>query len=419
LKRQNKMPEFRYVTKDKSGRTLSGKKTANSKGELISELGRANLTVVSIKEIGKKGKEGFKKAASKPIFSRGVKTFDLLIFCRQLATMLKGGVHILRAIESIASEVKNKRFRSILESVTKDLRGGDSLSESLKKYPEAFTELIIAIVEAGEKVGSLDDMLLRVSGYLESKDRLRRKIRAATTYPTAIALFFICAVSFITLFIIPRFKGMYETFGADLPALTRTIFEISNFAIRNVWFILAGIIITIFSIVFFITQTKKGKFIFNKFTLKIPIFGDVVKKAAVSKFCRTLSTLLDQGIPVTESLILVGRTSGNILIENASNRASKLVLEGAIIPEALNKMEIFPPLMLQMASVGTESGSLPLLLDKTADFYEEQVDTFVSVLTSMIEPILVVCLGAVIGVVVIAIYLPIFNLSSAMGKGVH
>lgn len=409
------MPEFKYITKDKSGRTVSGRKIAASRQNLILELGRRDLTVVSIEEIGRSAKKRGEGILSKSMFGgRKVKTFDLLIFCRQLATMLHGGVAILNAIESISTEMKNKKFKSVLEDITKDLRSGKTLSESLKKYTDTFSNLFIAMVEAGEKVGSLDTMLTRLSSYLEFRDRLAKKVRSATTYPAFIAIFFLVAIAVITRILIPRFKNIYDSFGAELPPLTKYIFEISNFFIQNTIWILVGLVIAIFTIFFFVRYTRKGRVVFDKSMLGLPIFGAVIKKAAISKFCRTLSTLLDQGIAITEALLLVGRTSGNILIEDASTQASKLVMEGEVIPAALSKMEIFPPLMLQMASVGAEAGSLPELLGKTADFYEEQVDIFVSTLTSMIEPILVVCLGGIIGVMVIAMYLPILQLGSVL-----
>ncbi len=408
------MPEFKYITKNSSGKTVTGQGPFSSQKDLIIELERKNLTIVSIEEVHGEEKS-FRKMIAE-IAPRGgkIRTFELAIFCKQLATMLHGGVPILNAIESIADEVKNPRFKKILQRVNQDLSSGRSVSESFKKYPDVFSILFISILEAGEKVGALDKMLTRLSNYLESRDRLLKKIRSATTYPTFIAGFFVFAIVIITLFLIPRFQDIYADFGAELPALTRLVFNTSNFLLRNMPILIFLLVAGIFSLFVFVRHGKRGRTILDSTVLRMPILGDVIKKAAVSKFCRTLSTLLSEGISVTEALLLVGRTSGNVIIENASNSASKLIVGGETIPSALKKMGVFPSLMLQMVSIGVDSGSLPELLDKTADFYEDQVDVFISTMTTMIEPILVVSLGAVIAFVVVALYLPIFRLGTAI-----
>ncbi len=408
------MPEFKYITKDKRGKTVAGKKSISSQKDLIIELERKNLTIVSIEEVHHE-ERSFRKMLAE-IAPRGgkIKIFELAIFCKQLSTMLHGGVPILNAIESIADEMKNPRFKKLLQYINQDLRGGKSLSESFKKYPEVFSILFISILEAGEKVGALDKMLSRLSNYLESRDRLLKKIRSATTYPSFIAGFFVFAIVIITLFLIPRFQDIYADFGAELPALTKVVFNTSNFLLRNMPIVIFLLTASIFSLFVFVRYGRRGRILLDSMLLKLPVLGDVIKKAAVSKFCRTLSTLLNEGISVTEALLLVGRTSGNIIIENASSRASKLIVGGETIPSSLKKMAVFPSLMLQMVSIGVDSGSLPELLDKTADFYEDQVDIFISTMTTMIEPLLVVSLGAVIAFVVVALYLPIFKLSTAI-----
>lgn len=411
------MPEFKYKISDASGRTKTGRKLADSQEALILEFERDNFVVLSVEEIvGRKKSlrerlEDFRSRRGK------VKIFDLVVFCKLLATMLNGGVPILNAVDSIANEIKNPRLKRVLREINRDLKEGKMFSESLRKYPDVFSTLFIAIVEAGEKVGSLDQMLRRLNTYLEARDRLIRKMRSATAYPVFIASFFILAITVITIFLIPRFRTIYEGFGAELPMLTQFVFLVSNFILKNIFFLIIIAIASVFSLFMFVTHTKRGRILFDSTKLKFPIFGEVIKKASVSKFCRTLSTLLEEGVSVTEGLLLVGRTAGNIIIEGASNKASKLVLEGETIPSAFVKMGIFPPLMLQMTKVGVESGSLPELLDKTADFYEEQVDIFIGALTSVIEPILVITLGSIIAVVVIALYLPIFRLTAALKGG--
>lgn len=405
---------FRYKAKDSSGKTITGEEYASSRERLVIELERRNLTIVLIEIAPEKKKRGERILAAISIGRGKVKTFELVVLCRLLATMLHGGVPILSAMQSIADEMKNPKFKKVLEDVAEEVREGRALSEGFKKHPEVFSVLFTSIVEAGEKVGAMDQMLRRLSIYLESRERLARKIRSASCYPAFIVGFFIFAILIVTLFIIPRFQEIYAGFGAELPFITLIIFNVSNFIVRHIAFVSIAVIIAGFSLFVFITKTKKGRVFLDTTVLNLPIFGMMIKKAAVSKFCRTLSTLLEQGISITESLLLVGKTAGNILIEDASMKARSLIVEGETIPAALTKMDIFPPLMLQMAAVGVESGSLPGLLEQTANFYEEQVDTFINTLTAMIEPVLVVFMGAVIGVVVVALYLPIFRLGVAI-----
>ncbi|MFH1593655.1 MAG: type II secretion system F family protein [Candidatus Omnitrophota bacterium] len=416
------MPRFKYVAKDAKGKTVSGQRNVSSREELITELDRKGLYIVSIVTIEEAGEDKEKKSSfavyADSVLGAKVKTFDLIILCRLLGTMLQGGVPILRAISSIADETKNRTLVNVLKNVLNDLRDGRPLSESFEKHPKVFSVLFNAIVSAGEKVGALDKMLFRLSVYLEAKERLAKKVTTAMTYPLFILGFFFFSIGILTLYVVPRFENIYGGFGSELPALTLFVFGISNFILRNiVLFLLTGTI-SVFTLFIYVKNTRRGRTILDTFILRIPVFGEAIKKAALSKFCRTLATLLDQGVSIGDALTLVGKTAGNILIEDASDESRKLILGGESIPEALQKMRIFPPLMLQMAWVGVESGSLPELMDKTAGFYEEQVENFVNSMTTMIEPILVVSLGTVIGFVVLALYLPIFNLSSVMsGSG--
>jgi len=406
------MPLYQYVAKNADGRTVKGKESASTERELLNNLGRRNITVISLSETRQA-----RSSSLLPFGKKKLKTFDLVILCKQLATLVKGGVPLIRAIESISAESKSVVLRSVLGQMRNYIREGDSLSGSIKRFPGMFSPLFIALVEAGEKVGALDIMLERLSNYLLATDRINKKIITALTYPIFIITFFIVALLIMTLFLIPRFKSMYESFGAKLPGLTLAVFKISDFFVQNIVTIIISGIVAVFLFRWLVLGNAKGRRVFDSLTLKIPIFGELIRKASVTKFTRTLSTLLAEGIPVTESIELVGKTSGNILVEEASLKVSKLILSGDNIPEALRKVNIFPSLLIQMASVGVESGNLPELLDKTADFYEDQVDAFVTVLTSLIEPILIVTLGIGLGITIVALYLPIFKLGSAMSGG--
>lgn len=400
------MPIFAYFAKNAAGNSVRAQEFALSESEIKIRLARKNLTIISIQEV--------KKSRIASSLGPRIKTSDLVLFCKQLATMVKGGVPLLRAINSISDELKNPSFKATLDEVAYHIKDGESLSGGLKRFPGTFSALFVSIVEAGEKVGSLDTMLERLSAYLEARDRLNKKIISALTYPAFVVIFFVLAIAGITLFLVPKFKSMYAGFHADLPIITKIVFSFSDMVVHN---LPAAIIISAVLIFFshrYFFKSRKGRHIFDSFVLRIPIFGSVIKNAALSKFTRTLATLLSQGIPVASSLELVSKASGNVVMEESCIKVRDLILDGASIPDAMRKAQTFPPLMMQMVTVGVESGSLPELLDKTADFYEERVDSFVSMLTSMIEPVLIVLLGSMVGLVVIALYMPILKMSQAI-----
>ncbi|OGW84761.1 MAG: hypothetical protein A2987_06070 [Omnitrophica bacterium RIFCSPLOWO2_01_FULL_45_10] len=404
------MPLYQYSSKTKDSRTVKGREYAASEHDLLNALAHRSLTVISLAEIKEE-----KRRPLIPLAKKKIKILDLTILCKQLATMVKGGVPLIRALESIGSETKNVLLKKTLFEMRDYIHAGDSFSGSIKRFPNVFSTLFIAIVEAGEKVGALDIMLERLSTYLAAWERITKKIKMALTYPAIIVSFFTIALTVVSLVLIPKFKDIYAGFGAKLPTITLVIFNISDFLIHNIIFILLVGFAVFSSLSYLVFKTKKGKYIFDKGLLRIPLFGEAIKKAAITRFARTLATLMSEGIPVTEALDLVGKTSGNCIIEEASLKASKLILNGETIPDAFKKTEIFPSLVLQMTQVGVESGNLPELLDKTADFYEDQVDTFVTMLTTMIEPILIILLGVVLGIAIIALYMPIFKLTTAIG----
>ena len=406
------MIQFSYTAKEGSGRTIKGREFAASERELVLRLARKNLTIISIKKINASGLLSKFIRRRKPVGN-----FDQMVLCKQLATLLKGGIPLLRGLDVMGSESENNNMRATLAEIADYIRQGDTFSASLKKMGDTFSSLFISIAEAGEKVGALDTMLERLSRYLAARDRINKKITASLAYPSAVLAFFFLAIGVMTLFLIPKFKSLYSSFGSNLPTLTLVVFGISDFLLRYIIFIVIAVVAVIAYIRVVVLRTKKGRYYFDKFLLHIPIFGNVLNKASISKFARTLSTLLAQGIPVPESLGLVGRTAGNAVIEEASVKASRLIVDGENIPEAFRKAGIFPNLVIQMTLIGTESGNLPELLDKTADFYEDEVDAFIAMMSSLIEPVLIVLLGTVLGVLIVALYLPIFKMSSAMSGG--
>ncbi|MDO8525302.1 MAG: type II secretion system F family protein [Candidatus Omnitrophota bacterium] len=406
------MAHFNYIVKDENARTVRGREFATSEHELVLRLARKNLTIISIKR-----SEETSHILRFAREHKHISIFDQMILCRQLSTLLKGGVPLIKGLEIISGETENLAMQDAITEICQYIKQGESFSTAMKRLSHLFSPLFVAMIEAGERVGALDTMLERLSKYMAAQDRLNKKIVSAIAYPAAVFIFFLFAIGVMTLFIIPKFKGMYASFHAKLPPFTLGVFGLSDFLMRHFWFILAGIVFTGIYIKNFLLKTKRGRYAFHALLLKIPVFGPVIKKASLSKFTRTLATLLGQGIPVPEALELVGNTAGNAVVEEASANISKSILDGRKIPDAFRKTGLFPSLVVQMATIGVESGNLPELFDKTADFYEEEIDVFLGIMASLIEPVLIIVLGLVMAVFIIALYLPIFNLSQAMGGG--
>ncbi|MDD5436643.1 MAG: type II secretion system F family protein [Candidatus Omnitrophica bacterium] len=406
------MAHYNYVAKDSAGKTVKGKEFAMSERELVMRLARKSLTIISIKRVEES--DVLMRFMHR---KKSLSVFDQMIFCRQLSTLLKGGVPLVKGLEIISSETENLTIQAAITEVSHYIRQGDSFSSSLKKMSHLFSPLFIAIIEAGEKVGALDTMLERLAKYLSAQDRLAKKIIAAISYPSAVLAFFLFAIGIMTLFLVPKFKSMYASFHATLPPFTLFVFGISDFLLRYIVYVVAGTVVLVLYINKIVFKSQRGRYLFDAFILKIPLFGPIMKKAALSKFTRTMATLLEQGIAVPLSLELVKKTAGNAVIEAASVKAAKSIMDGDKIPDAFRKTEIFPPLVIQMATIGTESGNLPELLDKTSDFFEEEVDVFLGIMSSLIEPVLIIVLGFILSIFIIALYLPIFKLSQAVGSG--
>lgn len=406
------MPQFNYKAKNSTGATVTGVKFAETREDLVRYLRQSDLMVISITEVAGPG-----STPQAVPFGKKLKVFDLALFTKQLGTMIKGGLPLVRALESLVTETNNKVLRNAITQIIKHIRDGRSLSDGLKSFPNLFPPIVVAIVEAGEKIGSLDTMLERLSEYLSASDRFNRKLMSSMAYPIFMILFFIVAMGVITIFLIPSFKGIYEGLNANLPAITAAVFGFSDFILKNIVIISASaaVIISFIYFVFFITP--QGRYIRDRAILHIPVFGPVLLKATVGKFCKTLSTLLNEGIAVPESLALSCKTCNNLYLEEGITKAGKYIIEGETIPNAFSKVKVFPTLMLQMSSVGVESGNLPEMLEKSARFYEEQVETFSGIILSLVEPVLIVFLAAGFGTVAVALYLPLFQLGSMVGGG--
>jgi len=400
------MPDFEYIAKDRRSATLKGQEFASSERELINALRKRGLIVLSVKEV----KKGSFRSRDK------LKTFELSVFFKQLSTMVKGGLPLVGALEALEGESKNPVLKRTLQQIISYIHEGHSFSDGLKRFPHIFSNLVCTIAESGEKIGSLDTMLERLSMYLDASDRLTRKVISSLIYPIIIIVFFIVLMLGITLFLIPRFKSAYEGFGVDLPGLTTTVFGMSDFVVDNSVFIFGTVFILGFVLHRYFFTTKKGKHKFDGFTLRIPLFGKIITNAIMGKFCKTFSILQQEGVPVTEAIELSSRTSNNLVIQEAGRQVSKMINQGQNINSALKNVNIFPSLLVQMSMVGEESGNLPELLDKTADFYEDQVDAFIGVLLSLLEPVLLVLMGMGFGLVALALYLPMFKIGEVVTR---
>ena len=401
------MPSFRYVAKDKTGRSLSGVSEAVDQRAVVELLRRQELTIISVKP--EKKREGLLSRMAR--FGESVKLSELVLFSRQIATMIDSGIPLVQTLEILTEQVENRLFKSIVAEVKRDVAAGLGFHDALAKHPRAFSPLFLNMVKAGESSGALDDIMDRLASYLEKTDSLVRKVRSAMVYPVVVTLMAGSVTLVLMLKVVPVFKGIFLDFGGELPLATRLLIAASDFLIQSFFIWLPASVIGIFMGVRFL-KTDRGALIFDRFKLEMPVFGIIMRKVAVSKFARTLATLIKSGVPILSALEIVGKTSGNRVIERAIDRVGASIREGENITTPLLRSRVFPPLVVRMISVGEQSGELEKMLSKIADFYDDQVDASVSGITSLIEPLVIAFLGIVIGGIVICMFLPIFQLSS-------
>jgi len=398
------MPTYKYVAKDKTGETISGTLEADNVSGLIGSLRSKGLIIISVTE------ERKKKPALRLARGGRIKLDDLVIFLRQLATMVDAGIPLTQGLDILSEQAESKRLREIISKVHDDVEGGSSLSEALGKYEKAFSTIFISMVRAGESSGTLDVILDRLATYLEKVSTLIKKVRSALIYPTVVTVIAILITLILLLKVIPVFKEIFAGFGAKLPTPTLVLINFSDFLRHNFFYGVLILIVLVFGFNRY-TKTERGKLRFDRSKLRLPIFGILFRKVAISKFSRTLSTLVKSGVPILSSLEIVAKTSGNRVVELAVDEVRNSIREGESIAEPLSKCGVFPPMVVRMISVGEKTGELEKMLSKIADFYDEQVDIAVSGLTSMIEPLIIAFLGIVIGTIVICMFMPIFKIS--------
>jgi type IV pilus assembly protein PilC len=349
----------------------------------------------------------------KRLNSPSVGVSDVAIFSRQFSTMINAGLPVLQCLSIIAEQQANETFKRVISAIKDVIGSGGNLSDSMAKHPKIFDELYVNMIRSGELGGVLDTILERLSIYMEKAEALRRKIKSALMYPSIVVIVAFVVICFLMVAVIPTFQSVFEGFGHKLPPLTQVVVNISNFLQHEWYVILAGIGVLVFLFNIF-KKTPKGHVIVDSMMLKIPVFGDLLKKASVAKFSRTLGTLLRSGVPILEALETVAKTSGNKVVEAIIDGARASIREGQGMTEPLKKDGIFPPMVLQMISVGEETGKIDEMLMRAGDFYEEEVDTAVEGLSSILEPIIIVFLGISIGTIVVAMFMPMFDMGNVV-----
>jgi len=411
---------FNYLTKDNEGNRKEGEIRADSLDGAIQKLSANGQMVISLKEtddtfdfLGPFLDEiqlSIEKAKNRVPLS------NIVFFTRQLATMFSAGLTLERAIQSLGVEEKHRKFKKVLNSVSDNIRKGLNLSESLARHPGVFNTLFIAMVKAGEVSGNLNEILEQLSSYLENLDDTRRKVKSAMNYPIFMILFLIGMLMVMLLVIIPKFSQVYSQLGAGLPAATRQMIDLSNWFGANVGF-LSFVIFLTFSTLWLISKTQRGGFTLDTIKLKIPVFGSLIEQSILNKFCKTFGILIGAGVPVLETTALLRKVVDNKVYAKAIDDASDLIRDGYNISTALRRTEVFPSILLQLASTGEDTGELDDLLDRAADYYQKQVDALVERMTTLIEPLLILLVGGIIALMVVLTYLPVFHLGSALQSG--
>jgi type IV pilus assembly protein PilC len=402
------MPDtYVYKVRDKQGKLVEGTLEADSTTLVANKLRQMGYVPLAI---DKKAGGGLQKDLSIPGFGgRKVKLKDLAVFNRQFATMINSGLSLLRSLNILAEQTESKALAAIINDVRQDVEKGASLSQAMGRHPKAFSRLYIAMVRAGETGGALDQTLLQLADTLEKQVELKHKIKSAMTYPVAVLALVLCIVTAMLLFIVPMFKGLYADLGGTLPLPTRLLLLVSSVMVKAFPIVIIGMIVAVFCFKRWI-ETDKGRDIFDAFKLKVPVFGKLVHKTALTRFARTLASLLRSGVPILESLEITSDTVGNTVASKAVKDVQDGVKQGEPLAKRMADHAIFPPMVTQMIAVGEETGAVDVMLDKMGEFYEQEVEATVAALTSLLEPALIVVLGGAVGGMVVSLYMPMFNI---------
>src|SRR5829696_3641999 len=396
------MPTFTYTARARGGELKTATVEAQSREDVVAQLRRQQMTIVKVDE------ERKKKKATGRITMR-----DIVIFTRQFSTMINSGLPLVQALDILAKQSENKALQETTRAVVFDVESGNTVADALGKHPKAFSELYVNMVAAGEAGGILDTILMRLATFMEKNDALVRKVKGAMIYPGVIMGVAATAITVLLVFVIPTFETMFASVGLQLPLPTRIVIGMSNFLIGYWWAVIAAAVGGAVSLKRYYA-TSTGRLAIDKVLLKAPVLGDVIRKSAVSRFTRTLGTLTSSGVSILDGLEITAKTAGNRVIQDAIMASRASIAGGDTIAAPLQKSQVFPPMVISMISVGEQTGGLDEMLSKIADFYDEEVDAAVSGLLSLLEPMMIVFLGVVVGGMVVAMYLPIFDMINAV-----
>ncbi|MBT7823099.1 MAG: type II secretion system F family protein [Candidatus Marinimicrobia bacterium] len=414
------MAVYTYLSKDQEGKRKEGEIRADSLDTAIQKLSASGQMVISLKEVDDTfdflGPFLDEIQLSLEKMKNSVPLANIVFFTRQLATMFAAGLTLERAIHSLGAEEKHKKFKKILNTVSENIRKGLNLSESLARHPGVFNTLFVAMIKAGEVSGNLNEILEELAAYMENLDDTRRKVKSAMNYPMFMVIFLGCMLAVMFLWIIPQFSKMYAQLGAGLPTATRKMMQMSEWLGNNTRF-LSFTFIVVFISIWLVSKTQRGGFAVDAIRLKLPVFGSLLEQSILNKFCKTFGILIGSGVPVLETTALLEKVVDNKVYEKAIKDASDYIRDGYNISTALRRTEVFPSILLQLASTGEETGELSALLDRAADYYQKQVNALVERMTTLIEPILILMVGAVLAVLVVLTYLPVFHLGAALQSG--
>jgi type IV pilus assembly protein PilC len=394
---------YEYKVRDRAGNLVSGQLIGDSEGLVMTKLREMGMTPIEVK----KANAGLKMEIN--LRPGRVKLKDLAVFSRQYATMVNSGLPILRALSILSDQTQNKELQKVLVQVRLDVEQGASLSGAMERHPKAFSDLYVAMVKAGETGGVLDNVLLRLADNIEKEVELRRKVKSAMTYPVVVVLLVMLILSAMLLFVVPQFKSIYAQLGGDLPLPTRILLSVSN-AVRTYWYVFA---LFMFGMIFAFRRykrTDRGRAQMDAVKLRIPVFGGLFHKTALSRFSSTLGMLLRSGVPILQALDIVADTVDNRVISRAVGDVQEAVRGGESMAKPLSRHKVFPPMVVQMLAVGEETGGVDTMLDKVAEFYNSEVSASVDALTSLIEPLMIAIIGGAVGAAVIALYMPMFDI---------
>ena len=405
------MPVYLWEGKNASGKKVSGEIEAKNVQAVFNHL-KNQRVVPNAKKIREKGK-GLEMEIKIPGFGPKVHTKDVVIFTRQFATMIDAGLPLIQALNILAVNHENKAFKKVLLGVKEHVENGGTLADAMKLYPQAFDDLFVNMVRAGESGGILDIILERLSVQLEKSMKLKREIKTAMIYPSVVVGAAVIVTTILLVFVIPTFAEMFSEFGSALPLPTQIVINLSNFCVDN-WAIIFGTVAGSLGFLIRFQATDRGKEVIHPIALKLPVFGEIIRKVAVARFSRTLGTMLSSGVPILDALYICARTAGNFVVERDVQRARVAISEGKSMVEPLNSSVVFPSMVVSMIGVGESTGALDAMLSKIADFYEDEVDNAVTAMKQLIEPLMILVLGVIIGALVIAMYLPIFRMGTVI-----